>query len=436
MKESKSTFVRQSLWMIAATLAGGLGMMLVHSFVSKLAGPGVYAEFKSLLSIFYIVGAPQAALWNLFAQRSAQAVTAERMSEVRAAGFKFAGALLGLMVVVALPLAIAAPSLTATLKLPSPAALWATWGLILATLLLSIPRGLLQGGQSFVGLGLTGIVDGFGRLAAVVALLLVVRSSTAAIAGALLGNVAAIGVGLWLTRPWAGGQGAGVNWRSWLAGLGPLTLAAASATAFSQIDILFLQASVPADWIDQLGQRYSTGAQVGFALTQFTAPLALVLFPKIARSAASGMATDALKLKFVGTLALGGCAALAATILPWLPVKILFPAVPTNLSAPLVPWFVWAMLCFTLANVLLADRLAKNDFQVVPWTAGLAVAYAATLWGFKAPLLAGTPAEALPRVAMLLFAFNAALLLLAAAFHRWRPAIPRAHAAAPPAAAR
>lgn len=417
MSESKSTFLKQSAWMVAATLAGGVGMTLVHVVVGQK--PEVYAQFKSLLAIFYVVGAAQGGLWNLFARQTAAALTPEAQDVVVAAARRTSFWILGLMGLAGVALVFAGPSLAGTLKLPSPAALWATWGLILATLLAALLRGLLQGGQNFAGLGLVSVFDGFGRLVAVAVIILVLGGGAAgAVGGALIGNVAAIGVGLWSLRAMLGRKGGRAATGSVPGGFWPLFFSAAALQALGQLDNVFLQSVVPADWVKELGKRYSTGSQIDFALTQFTVPLALVMFPKVVRGAAKGDKTDALRMTLVSTLALGGLAAVACTVVPWLPVRILFASIPTGMSAPLVPWFAWGMLCFTVANVLLSDRIARNDFRFVPWVVALAVAYGAALWLVKARLLAGTPPEAFLLVVRMLCVANLALLALAAFFSR------------------
>jgi O-antigen/teichoic acid export membrane protein len=417
MSESRSGFLKQGAWMVAATLAGGVGMTLVHVVVGKRGGPEVYAQFKSLLAIFYVVGAAQGGLWNLLARQTATALTSEALGDVVRGAWRLAGTIAAAMALAAVPLAVYGPDLAVRLKLPSVAALWATWGLILATLLAALIRGLLQGGQNFAGLGQVAVLDGFGRFVAVALFLYgFAAGSAGAVTGALVGNLAAIAVGLWGLRALPG-KGVSPS-ATWPTGFMPLFFSAAALQTLGQLDNLFLQAVVPASGIGELGRRYSPGAQIGFALTQFTVPLALVMFPKVARGAASGAGSDALRITFLGTLVLGGLAVLGCLAVPWLPVRVLFPGTPASLSAPLVPWFAGAMLCYTLANVLLSDRLARGDYRFVPWVTVLAGAYAATLWGFRDVWMAGEPADAFRRVVLLLGAFNGALLALAVLFNR------------------
>jgi hypothetical protein len=266
------------------------------------------------------------------------------------------------------------------------------------------------------------IADGLGRFASVAVILgWLGGSATGAIGGALSGTLIAMAVGFRAIRPWSvenlgsaspPGNAAPATTET-LGGFWPLFLGAAALQALSQLDNLFLQAAVPEAWQKEVGSRYSPGAQVGFALSQFTVPLALVMFPKVARSTAGGDGHQAFRWTLIATATLGGMAALGCTLLPWLPVKILLPGIPTELSAPLVPWFAWGMLAFTLANVLFSDRMAHGDFRFVPGAVILAALYATSLWGFQDSLLRGSPAEGLQRVVQRLVVFNAALLVWA-----------------------
>jgi O-antigen/teichoic acid export membrane protein len=350
------------------------------------------------------------------------ALTREAIDETRGRLKRSAGTVLLMMSLVGLALIPGGPALSQLLKLPSVLPLWITWGLILASLLAAIQRGVLQGRQDFAGLGSMSIADGLGRFASVVAILTWVGGgASGAVAGALLATLIAMVVGLRALKPWPmeSTSGAPTSEKAprpatgTSGGFWPLFLGATALQCLSQLDNLFLQGAVPEAWQKEVGSRYSPGAQIGFALSQFTVPLALVMFPKVARSAAGGDGHQAFRWTLIATASLGGLAALGCTLLPWLPVKILLPGIPTELSAPLVPWFAWGMLAFTLANVLFSDRMAHGDFRFVPGALILAAAYGVSLWGFQDSLLHGSPAEGLQRVVQRLVLFNAALLVWA-----------------------
>ncbi len=416
MSDSKRSFFRQGAWMVAATLAGGVGMTAVHIVVQRYAHEA-YSQFKALLGIFYLVGAASGGLWNLFAQQTASAVTPAQHAAVASSARRVSAAIGIFGLVLGVLLQFTAPTLTAMVKLPGPAALWATLGLALATLQLSILRGILQGQHNFAGLGWVTILDGVGRCAGVAVILIFFHGQAAgAIAGALIGNMVALAVGGWAGRAAFQGQSGPVPWGSWVARLVPLTLAAGALQVLTQFDNVFLQILIPENRIAefQLWDRYSPAAQIGFALTQFTVPLALVMFPRIARSAARSEKSDAVQITFISTLVMGSLAAIGCTLIPWLPVQILFSKADLAVATPLVPWFAWAMLFFTLANVLLSNLLAQARFTFVPWMIGLAVAYVGTLWFLRDHLLALPPTDACRLVVQIIGSCNLMLLGLAA----------------------
>ena len=262
-------------------------MALVHGSVSKLGGAQVYFQFKSLMAIFYVVGAAQGALWTLTARQTATALTHDAIQATRARLKRSAGTVLLVMTLAGLALIPGGPALASHLKLTSVVPLWITWGLILASLLAALQRGVLQGRQDFAGLGSMSIADGLGRFASVAVILTWLGgSATGAIGGALSGTLIAMAVGFRAIRPWGvenpgsalpPGNAAPATTET-LGGFWPLVLGAAALQALSQLDNLFLQAAVPEAWQKEVGSRYSPGAQVGFALSQFTVPLALVSF--------------------------------------------------------------------------------------------------------------------------------------------------------------
>ncbi len=424
MSESKGSFFRQSAWMVMATVAGGGAMMLVHPLVSKKVGKAGYAEFKALLSAFYVIAAVGGGLWTLFAQQQAAAVTEDDSRRVASAARRVGITILLAWIGIAGVLALAQSALVREWKLSNPASLWATWLVGLLTLWGSVLRGLVQGRQNFLSLGWIAILDGFGRFAAVFVILSFLAGRAAgAMTGAAVGTAGAILVGLWGSRDTLASRPARVPWRAWLGGFVPLALNAAALQLFQQYDNMFWQGLVPADRVDDwgLGARYSPAQTIGFGITQFTVPLALVMLPRIARSVAMGERTDMLRLTLVATATMGGLASLVCTLFPRLPLQVMFYNNPANwVASPLVPWFAWGMTVFTLANVLLNDLFARRRFAVVPGVMVLAAAYVGTLQWLKPRLLALPIEEAYRTGVGTLCAFNLALLALAAVFSRRR----------------
>jgi hypothetical protein len=160
----------------------------------------------------------------------------------------------------------------------------------------------------------------------------------------------------------------------------PLTLGVGVVLFMTNADVIYVQA------VFSKGETplYAPAAMIGLALVTFTTPLAAVMFPKIVQSAARTEKTDAMRHALVTTALLSGGAALACTIFPQLPLRIIYFRNATFwISAPLVPWFAWCLLPLILANVLINNLLARQRFQIVPWLLAVAIGYGAVLGALK-----------------------------------------------------
>ena len=423
-------FMRHGAWMVAASLAGGVGMMLVHSWVSKRCGGPAYAEFKTLLSTFYGVAAVGGGLWLSFGQRTASAVTVEGLAVVAESARRTLGWLGVAWVGVGCGLWAGQERLMTAWKLSGVGGLWATWLLGLLTLGLSVLRGIVQGRQKFLTLGWVAMLDGAGRLGTVV---LIVSWWQATAAGAVLGAAAGCGLALamaaWGSRGVLTMRGGAGHVEGGGMGVVLLAMQAASMQVFQQYDNLYWAATIPAsafaEW--SLGTMFSPAQTVGFGITQFTVPLVVVMLPRVARARALGEGTDTLRLTMACTLGMGGLGAMACTAMPRLPLQVMFFNNPGAwAAAPLVPWFAWSMVAFTAANVLLNDMVARGTSRAAWVVLAVALAYVGALHGLRPVLLKMPPMEAY-RAGVQVLCGATVLLLGAAAMARWlwtRPPAP------------
>jgi O-antigen/teichoic acid export membrane protein len=135
-------------------------------------------------------------------------------------------------------------------------------------------------------------------------------------------------------------------------------------------------------------------------------PMTSVMFPKVVRSAARSEETKVMWQAMAATALLGGAAALGCTLLPWLPLRIVYD--PSFLVvAPLVPWFTWCMLPLSVANLLISNLLARERYRVVPWLIVVAAGYGTALSVFNTSFLS---------VIKTLGVFNCLLAAVAAGF--------------------
>jgi O-antigen/teichoic acid export membrane protein len=314
------------------------------------------------------------------------------------------------------------------LKIENPLAIWMTMLVVLTSLLLPVFRGILQGEQNFMGMGWVAICDGLGRFIAVCVIVLLLSGRAAgAMTGAFLGQIGALAFSVWWTRDILQGVASSFRWRNWFGKLVPLTLGFGTLLFLQSTDAIYVQSIFSKDD----SAFYMAPALIGFALVQFTGPLVAVMFPKIVSSVARSENTDALKLTFGTTALVGVVAAIVCTIVPWLPLRILYFAKPELLkSAPLVPWFVWCMLFTTLANVLIGNLLARQKFKIVPWLVVVAIGYGVALYLLKDHLKTLPAFVGFKRVVQTLGAFNFALLVIATWFSWHKKPIRAANPAA------
>jgi O-antigen/teichoic acid export membrane protein len=183
-------------------------------------------------------------------------------------------------------------------------------------------------------------------------------------------------VAAWQTRTVWTSPGQALDWRPWIRRVVPLSLGLGASQFMLGADQLLVQSIFDRE----VTGLYGAAGTIGRALVVFTGPMLAVMFPKIVASAARCERTDVLAQALGATALLGGLAALSCTVLPELPLRLVYKR-EYWCAAPLVPWFAWCMLPLTLANVLIGNLLARERFRAVPWLVLVAGAYGAALLG-------------------------------------------------------
>ena len=417
--ESHTTFFRQSGWLVVATASGGVFMTATQVVANRWMTREEYGIWFALLRIFLLMSIPSAGLQIVFAQQTAAAVTDGQYrllaQTVRAT----------LRATFLIWLAMATVALAgwnhwiALLKISNPAALGVTVAIGLASLWSPVIKGVLQGLQNFLGLGWVLIIDGVGRFAAIAVILWLGGQAAGGMTGALVGQGVSVLVGAWLLRHLLLAPGERMAWGPWLRSVVPLTLGIGVVQFMGNADVVFVQS------IFSAGQTplYMPAAMIGLALMTFTGPLTAVMFPKVVRSVALTQDTRALRQALGATALLGAAAALACTLLPKLPLRIIYFSKPEYWeAAPLVPWYVWSLLPLVVANVLISNLLARERFAIVPWLGLVAVGYGAGLGALKPHLVVMEQFHAFRTVIQTLGSFSVLMLGVAALF-TWRDKI-------------
>ncbi len=374
----KSNFFRQSGWMMIATVGGGAFMYLVHSIAQRMPKEnGEYGLFITLLQIVTMMGIPTVGLQYVFAQQGAAALTDEQERQLAGVLRKVLGATFILWLMMAAVVFVMRDQILSWLKVNNPAALWITVVIGLAQLWLPIVNGMLQGRQNFLWFGWVAIANGVGRFVALSVIVgLLGGYAAGAMTGVLLGMTTAIIAGGWQMRGHLLREPLPFPWRKWLARVIPLALGLGAALFMLSADMIFVRHFFP----EEQTVYYGAAGMIGRALVFFTQPLTQVMFPKLVRSAATAQKTDVLKQVLGITLLLGGLAALGCTIMPSLPLRLIYKKDIVDIATPLVPWFGWCMLPLTLSNVLINSLMARGRFAAVPWLVLVAAGYGVALY--------------------------------------------------------
>ncbi|MBI3881105.1 MAG: hypothetical protein HY301_13720 [Verrucomicrobia bacterium] len=375
MSDFKNSFFRQSGWMVIATTASGVLFFLVHKFAGKMP-KAEYGVFTTLLQVINLMGIPSGALATVFAQQAAGAVSDADRRQLAGTVRAVALGTFGIWLVMAAGALLFQGQILEQLKITHASALWITLVFALSQLWLPIATGVLQGTQNFLWLGGSAIVNSGIRLAAVFVIVVLLGGGAAGAMGAALAGMAvAMGLAAWQARGAFAGPRDPFDARAWLRRVLPLTFGLGAAMFMLSADMIVVQSVFDKE---QTGY-YAAAGMIGRALIFFTAPLTMVMFPKIVQSAARAEKTDVLGLTVGVTALMGACAAGLCTLFPTLPLRIIYDATFIEKAGPLVPWFAWCMAPLTVAIVLINNLLARQRFAAVPWLVAVAVGYGIAL---------------------------------------------------------
>ncbi len=366
-----------------ANLAGGALMWAVH-FLAKAIPAAQYGDFGVCLSAVMLL--PMIPLQMVLAQQTAQALAEGRRGQLSGIIRKFWLILFLLWAAIALLTLVWQRPILARWSLTDPAALWVTVPIVLMVLWQPVFSGVLQGGQNFLWLGWSMLLNALGRFGvALFAVLLLRAGAPGMMAGVLLGFALACGVSIWQTRELWLVPPEPFDWRGLLTQVIPLTLGFLGFQILFTADTLFVKAWFPAE----TAGFYVSAGTLSRALMWLVLPLAAVMFPKLVHSAARAEKSSLLGIVLGGTavLAIGGAAALSV-LSPFI-VRLVFKEEFVPVATSIIPWYAGAMAPLALANVLLNHLLARPAAQFWP-SAGvllIALGYLAALTQFHASLV-------------------------------------------------
>ena len=384
-----------------ATVAGGALMYGVHIAAGKmdpadLGAKPEYGVFTTMLQVLTLMTIPSIGLQTTVMRQTVAALTESRQRQLSQASRRLLGGTFLIWLVAVAVFALFQGRVSSSFKVSNPATLWLVAGWGLGTLWLPVFMGLLQGRQNFLWMGWVSILAGLIRLVMIGLFVLWLGWQAAGACFGVLIQVAVVaGLAAWETRSIWLGPGEPVAWRDWGKRVLPLTIGPGVVSYMMSLDMIFVQAYFP----EGDTGYYGAAGMIGRALVFLTAPLTMVMFPKVVASAAKAEKSDAMLLALGATTLIGAGAALFCTVLPSLPLRIIYDASYLKV-AWLVPWFAWCMLPLSLGAVLVNALLARERYWVVVWLVVIALGYAGALSvvckKYSTPLLAGRSFQDLP----------------------------------------
>jgi O-antigen/teichoic acid export membrane protein len=374
VQKQHATFFRQSGWLMIANITGGFMSLGVH-FLSNRVDQTQYAVFGTLLMLTSCL--PAIPLQMLYAQQTASALALGREREL--SWTIRLGVLLttALWLLAAIPVFIYQHEIADRWQLPDVRVLWITLTTILLGLWNPIFGGALQGRQDFLWMGGSAISMGACRLLVAALLVLGLQSgATGMMIGALAGVAASTAIAIWRTRDLWMRPVQRFPGKALLRHAIPLVLGFWAFQFMFTSDQMFAQTFFAGK--DGAGHYYAAGT-LSRALLWLVLPLAAVMFPKLVHSRASSQKSNLLGLVVLGTALLsivgGACLYLVSPLV----VKIVYPDDYITATVALLPWYLLAMVPLALANVLINDLLASDEFKIVPVLVILVVVYGFTL---------------------------------------------------------
>ncbi len=409
------TALRQTLvgafgiMMVAVTLASALNYVFSIIMTRMLGETGAFANFNTLNSIFLIVTMGSMAVQTVVTKNVAELTVREEQDKKRSLIRYFSKWLIiASVVIVVVSLAVAWP-LSAVLKLGSPLYVVIVGTSVAVTLYATLPYGLLQGEERFLGLGGASISQSLLRILFGLAMVGVGLAVYGALSAATIASLLVIVVAIYYYRDFFFRKPNRVE--EFHPGRAMIALLPVAAGVFlvifmTQIDVVLvkgLKTAVTAD-------LYSYGALAGKAVLFFPAGIIIVMFPKVSAMRAQGKPTR----RILGW-SLAACLLLEAAVVGF---YALFPGFTSSFFAgkhgkeivnltgfgiKFVVLFGLVMAVFALLNVLVYYHLALDRRAFIGLLVAGAAAEVAGILLFH---------DTLPQVLLVMLLIGIVLLLL------------------------
>jgi O-antigen/teichoic acid export membrane protein len=353
--------------MVAVTVASALNYVFSIIMTRMLGETGAFASFNSLNAIFLIVSMGAFAVQTVVTKYVAEFEVTDEREKTRVLIHVFSKWLVVLsVIIIAASFAVAWPIADA-LKLTSPLFVIIVGTSLAITIYLTLPYGMLQGQQKFIGLGAASVASAVLRITFGVVLVAVGLDVYGALGAATIAGVCVGGVIVYYYRDFFRGKVKKIEGfhpgKAFLT-LVPVTIAIFLVIFMTQIDVVLIKALKGALDAD----RYSYGALAGKAVLFFPMGITMVMFPRVSELRAKGEPTGrVLAWSLAACLLLEGAVVGFYALFPGFTATFFagkhgkeISSITGILGTPFVVLFGLVMAVFAMLNVLVYYHLALD----------------------------------------------------------------------------
>ncbi len=383
--EHKDHLIKDSMILFIASTLVNLANFIFHSYASRLLGPEQYGVLVPMLALIIIAGMPAMALQMTIVKKTSIFKAHGQFGNVKSL-FKKTILWLSILGAGYFVFFMAAGAGLGGIKDFFHIQDWALYDILgsiaLVALAVTVVRGILQGLQDFVGMGITLVADALIRLLFLYLLVNVLSlGARGALATTFVGTASGFIIGVFLLRHIFKHEETAaelIRKRDILSYAMPVFFSMMGISLLSYMDVFMVKHF----FSGQDAGLYSATSMIGKAFLYFPSAIAITLFPKVSESHELNRSTISMLWKSIGLTALislGGI--IFCFFFPKLIIGIMFGDKFFAIEG-VVRFFGAAILPLVLFNVLLNYSLAVQKYGFIYVMYAGIVVYAAALWRF------------------------------------------------------
>lgn len=353
--------VRNNAIFFAGSVGAGFFNYVYHFALGRLLGPASYSVVASAVAAFSLLTLPSLIVQLIGARFTSVATARDGVAPVRRLRRQLTAIAVGLGGTVAVVMVIASPTLARFLQLRDRQVTAILTVSTLLGMLIAVNRGILQGLQRFGALTLNLVLDGAGRVAVALTLVLGGFGPAGAVAGLMAGPAIAYAQSLAILRRLPERvPTVAISLGEMARYAAPTATAVIGVTYLFNVDVVLARHYLPS----REAGIYAAGAVLGRVVYFLGLTIAAVMFPEVAgrhaRDETHYRVVD-LSLAFLGAVGLGLIA-----VYELLPSLVLLPYGAQ--FAPVRPYlgpFSAALTLLALSNLLVTYFLSVNSARFV-----------------------------------------------------------------------